>query len=133
MARTKKEKSKNVVAFETAKDALEKASTAHEKQATDTNKRALEGAQKRYTEAKEAVKRERFLSVTVVRAKKVLAGVKNLRKGFASATYSYKKEEAGELVDAIQAAAKALQDHVSEVLSGKQQAATVETKFSFEL
>lgn len=125
MARTKGtgEKSPVVKAFDAAKKAHDTAVENHTKQATATNKTAMEGAAKKLVDAKEAVKRERFLRVTVTRAEKAADAIENVGKAFAPVSYSYTKEEAGEVVDVLMARAKALQNTVATILAG-----TKETK-----
>lgn len=132
MARPKSEKSKTVIAFDDAKKAFDHATEQLSKNENATTKKAHEGAQKRYDDAKNAVKRERFVNVTGGRAAKTLATIENLAKGFSPATYSYSKDEAGEVVDAIMTAAKNLQDRVSTILAGKTETKAEKKAFSFQ-
>lgn len=131
MVKQKKAPSKEVVALETAKTALDKAKENHAKQATDINARALEGAKAKYSAANEDVKRARFLRVTVGRATGVMSALDNLVKAFSTASYKYSAEEAKEIVTTISKKNEMVADTVDRALSNTTEEKTEGPAFSF--
>lgn len=131
MAKQKKAPSKETVALEAAKKALDTAKANHEKQETETNAKALAGAKAKYAEANDAVKRERFLRVTVGRATNVLSSMDNLAKAFSASSYKYSEAEAKEIVAAIEKKIGVTSDAIDRALSNTTEAKTEGPAFSF--
>lgn len=132
MAKQKKAPSKEMVALETAKKALDTAKANYEKQETATNKTALDGAKAKYAAANEDVKRERFLRVTVGRATNVLSALDNLAKAFSTASYKYSETEAKEIVAVIGKKNEMVADTVDRALSNTTEAKQEGPAFSFQ-